>query len=493
MDEELTTALNNGDLENVKLYFDGHKDTLSNTALMTIFWKRLLEVNDLGIMKWILSEHDFRNWETENGSSLLHISIEMGSYEIVAEILERYGVSEKRDKDGFTGLHEGVFRGNRKIVVELLTRGFFVDATDSDLHTPLHWAVHRNDFEIAFVLVYWGANVNARDKTGQSPLHFACLNGNGKLIDLLVKGGADVKMKDNLGQTPSLKLLGVMGRLSQEEAEEIQKSLKGHSSKGKNNLCIGKDVVIVIVLIQTLLMCGLNLRMKAWAWIVILGYIFVVEVLNVVLFVKNPGRVVPPDAREMEEYLLEGELGVVCVVCKLIRPPRSKHCGVCGHCVTRFDHHCGWIGNDVGAGNHALFLLFLLLFMVGDGVAIALLIACFIVTAKNISVGRAFAVNWSSFVSLPALVFGFVFPAQLLMQHMVAGAHNLTTNEMMNAQRYERFWDNGRFTNPHDRGCCANLRELFCACCLPRTLHPTTRHNEDGHELMGREEGLPDE
>ncbi|KAK2959088.1 putative Protein S-acyltransferase [Blattamonas nauphoetae] len=444
MDEELTTALNNGDLEKVKLYFDGHKDTLSNTALMTIFLKH------------------FRNWETENGRSLLHIAIEMGSYEIVAEILERYGVSEKRDKDGFTGLHEGVFRGNRKIAVELLTRGLFVDDTDSDLHTPLHWAVHRNDFEIAFVLVYWGANVNARDKTGQSPLHFACLNGNGKLIDLLVKGGADVKMKDNLGQTPSLKLLGVMGRLSQEEAEEIQKSLKGHSSKGKNNLCIGKDVVIVIVLIQTLLMCGLS-------------------------------RVVPPDAREMEEYLLEGELGVVCVVCKLIRPPRSKHCGVCGHCVTRFDHHCGWIGNDVGAGNHALFLLFLLLFMVGDGVAIALLIACFVVTAKNISVGRAYAVNWSSFVSLPALVFGFVFPAQLLMQHMVAGAHNLTTNEMMNAQRYERFWDNGRFTNPHDRGCCANLRELFCACCLPRTLHPTTRHNEDGHELMGREEGLPDE
>ncbi|CEM05287.1 unnamed protein product [Vitrella brassicaformis CCMP3155] len=111
--------------------------------------------------------------------------------------------------------------------------------------------------------------------------------------------------------------------------------------------------------------------------------LFVFHVLTVLLFIcyaraiiSSPGKI--PDDKEWQYPAADSryadQLGASlettetkrsgerrhCKWCGKFKPDRCHHCRVCRTCVLKMDHHCPWIYNCVGFGNHKYFFLLLL-------------------------------------------------------------------------------------------------------------------------------------
>ena len=50
----------------------------------------------------------------------------------------------------------------------------------------------------------------------------------------------------------------------------------------------------------------------------------------------------------------------ICPDCRIVKVPRSRHCHQCHRCVRKFDHHCQWLNNCIGARNIGPFYIFVL-------------------------------------------------------------------------------------------------------------------------------------
>lgn len=175
----------------------------------------------------------------------------------------------------------------------------------------------------------------------------------------------------------------------------------------------------------------------------------------------NPGRVEIRHDKQLSaiKHLVEQTKGAYpdyvrfCYTCLNDRPPRSKHCSICGCCIRRMDHHCPFVGNCVGERNHINFFLFLLCMTSMSLWAIYLLPYYFsdVCAASDWKHPSSFDnlfvryVTWfqcSPWFAMELCVawFAFFWIGCLMLQQLYQiSCLAMTTNERLNAHRYTHF------------------------------------------------------
>lgn len=196
------------------------------------------------------------------------------------------------------------------------------------------------------------------------------------------------------------------------------------------------------------------------------------------VFFTNPGRITRWTTQKLEglypydHFTFRAGRGA-CTTCITPRLARSKHCNLCVGCVTRFDHHCGWVGTCVGLYNTRYFLTFLLVhfmilfhaFAVGGEILVEsvarLVDGGYVMTDTNEPILRfslkvAFLVEPQVFFVTFAYLVTAVMVGAFLIYHLSLVWRNKTTNETFK-------WDSLRsacIEVKRERGA-ETLKELF--------------------------------
>lgn len=165
------------------------------------------------------------------------------------------------------------------------------------------------------------------------------------------------------------------------------------------------------------------------------------------------------------------DMKVFCCTCLVKRPVRSKHCSVCDRCVAKFDHHCPWVGNCVGAGNHRYFMGYLIMLC---SLTLLMVYGSYAVISDTCTIepkgefgylGQLYRYikcrPWIAWVAANAGFHAMWVSTLTICQIYQIVCLAMTTNERMNLSRYTHFHSSNEgkkgFNSPFDRGMWQNL------------------------------------
>nr|CAB3267900.1 probable protein S-acyltransferase 23 [Phallusia mammillata] len=405
------------------------------------------------------------HWACVNG----HVS--------AVDILLQAGVSiDSVDNKGCTPLIIAAQYGKTMLAGFLMGKGARLQVVDKEGDNALHWAAFKGHCELTRLLIYSGFNPKQKDNFGQCPLHLAALSGDLMTVKLLCEqDGGDIDLEDHNNNTPvklakGRKYAEVTGyfdslknkRTSYLPAFDFKTIFFGPPGKTKG--------AFMFLILATCCYGYPAYLFKVLPYTMDFQYLHILFVLNTAMMwyclIKahnlDPGFL-PKNVDEYDQALRQvayydewkqgqNPLSRLCHTCRLVRPLRAKHCRVTNRCVKHFDHYCPYIYNVVGYKNRHYFLLFLY------GMLVTLLTGDYFVwyMTKHFPLDIILVVGGVIMGMFTFVTFGLSFFTTY------QALNNVTTNERLNANRYEYLKDgNGKFHNPFDQGVVKNMKEFF--------------------------------
>ncbi|EFA75606.1 Ankyrin repeat-containing protein AKR1 [Heterostelium album PN500] len=499
--------------------FINEVDDDGNTALHWACYRK-----HFNVVKYLISkgaDADIPN--IDQNQTPLHWACLSGDPHLVYYLVGHGADFDKRDKRGLNSLllsssnHPDVH-----IVRYLIHKGMSVSSKDDENHTALHWA--------AFSVSISRAELDCVDNLGRTPFHWAAYKGYIEATKVLFEEGSSMTIRDNDNRTPYELALTrstepVLKFLKHQIATQSKHSAKRSKYSSSNKfwfmmalignliffttlftfkIYISLPILIVVANFARMIFQHFweddlpNVLPVTW-WIIgcvicywtyfflilwntpyyTISHIFI-NLFSAVFFYclcklpfTDPGVIKSSPKNDERAFLdcleLNEKIPEICVTCFTNRPIRSKHCKVCKTCVARFDHHCIWINNCVGAKNHRLFILLLLSYNI---IAVPIYYVTFKMfatdpnapafTSGNYINSMLYYYDTNRMISI-FIIYGLCAAAwiwKLLSAQLLGISLNYTINEVVNMTKYTYLRKDGKW-NVFNRGVFNNIYEFL--------------------------------
>mmetsp|Transcript_19808 Transcript_19808/g.29307 ORF Transcript_19808/g.29307 Transcript_19808/m.29307 type:complete len:379 (-) Transcript_19808:185-1321(-) len=170
------------------------------------------------------------------------------------------------------------------------------------------------------------------------------------------------------------------------------------------------------------------------------------------------GLLVAEDRAAKTDDRITNERKRWCHRCNTFKPVRAHHCSICRRCIVKMDHHCPWMNNCIGIGNHKFFLQFIgytfLLCIYSLVLVIFRYLNCIGMLGKKSDSTYNDCINGSMLVALlvaESILFGFFTACMALDQYEVISSGQTQIDKLKGEQHtvsanvHEVFGGNKRF------------------------------------------------